>query len=716
MLFRCFARWKGTLMKRKNKIKEWFSVQLVKNPGRMVLAVILLFNIVFFLLSAVIISALSLEGTEKMGFIEAAVCTITMILDAGCIQFVIADIGKSGIAITLVCLSVVLIGMISFTGSVIGYVTNYISHFIENANAGKRKLDLHNHFVILNWNSRASEIINDMLYSDGKQKVVVLVQSRKEEIEQEIEERLSDTINRENQALQKKYSSLPFLSRCIAIRKERFKKNVVVMVREGDVFSSKQLDDISLSAARAIIILGKDINNTVCKFEHRQRTEEINRGNSQTIKTLMQVSDITSDEQSADNQKIIVEITDSWTLELVKKIIAAKEVKGKCNIIPVKVNEVLGQILSQFCLMPELNYAYSELFSNKGAEFHSEQRPYEDEISFAVGYFEKHNHALPITTIKKGEDAFAFYVADGDKDIHKKSAVSRTDYSVSLKKDYWMERKNVVILGHNSKCKHIMAGFAAFSNEWKRNGDEIVRIVVIDDKKSLEKMNYYKEYPFVIKTVEADIYDKDIICSTIDEFVSSNEEDTSVLILSDDSALNEDTDASALANLVYVRDIITKKIQENPDFDVESIDVIVEIIDPKHHDIVNSYSVNNVVISNRYISKMITQISEFEALFDFYNDILSYDEETSEEYSSKEIYIKKVKRYFDTLPGETTADQLVRAIYNASIDEERMGFVNPTVALGYVKPGGKVKIFGGDLTQIKVKLEERDKLVLFSAH
>ncbi len=699
-----------------HKIKEWFSFQLVKNPGRMVLAVILLFNLVFFLASALLISALSLDGTEKMGFIEAAFCTITMILDAGCIQFVIADIGKSGIAITLVCLSVILIGMISFTGAVIGYITNYISHFIENANAGKRKLTLQNHFVVLNWNSRASEIINDMLYSDEKQTVVVLVQSRRDAIEKEIDERLSDTINRENMAIAKKYKSLPLLARLSSVFKNRFKRNLTVIVREGDVFSSKQLSDISLKAARAVIILGNDINNTLCKYEHKEKIENSNRGNSQTVKTLMQVSDITSDESSANDQKIIVEITDSWTLELVNKIIEAKQVKGKCNIIPVKVNEVLGQILSQFCLMPELNSVYSELFSNRGAEFHSERHPEQDEITFATEYFKHHNHALPITTMRSAGESYAFYVADNDRDIHKRSTVASSDYTVSLKKDYWIERKNVVILGHNNKCRHIMAGFASFDNEWRKNGEEIVRIVVIDDKQSLERMNYYRDYPFVIKTVEADIYDKDIICSTINDFISENEEDTSVLILSDDSALNEDIDANALASLIYVRDIITSKIEADPNFDVESIDVIVEIIDPKHHDIVNSYSVNNVVISNRYISKMITQISEFEALFDFYNDILSYDDENARNYDSKEVYIKKVRRYFDEIPEETTADQLVRAIYRASLDEERMGVANPTIVLGYVKPGGTIKIFGGDLTQIKVKLEERDKLVLFSAH
>ena len=70
----------------------------------------------------------------------------------------------------------------------------------------------------------------------------------------------------------------------------------------------------------------------------------------------------------------------------------------------------------------------------------------------------------------------------------------------------------------------------------------------------------------------------------------------------------------------------------------------------------------------------------------------------------------------DAIPEETTADRLVRAIYDASVDEERMGFVNPTILLGYVKPGGNVVIFSGDLSQIKVKLEQKDKLILFAAH
>jgi len=262
-----------------------------------------------------------------------------------------------------------------------------------------------------------------------------------------------------------------------------------------------------------------------------------------------------------------------------------------------------------------------------------------------------------------------------------------------------------------------MRGFVSFCNEWNRGDESILNIVVIDDPQNLEKMKYYADYPFVKKTVAADIFDEELICSTIEEFVSQNDEDTSILILSDDSVLNEDIDSNALAHLIYVQEIINRKKLE-PDYDPGKIDVVVEIIDPKHHDIVNSYSVNNVVISNRYISKMIAQIGEVDALFDFYVDILSYDDgKVGDRYESKEIYVKKVQRYFNTLPDPCNAAELIRGVLSATIDEQLPEEEqDPTLVLGYVSADGKVTLFGGNQEQIPVALTEKDKIIVFSTH
>lgn len=700
------------------KLREWFSIQLAKYPGRIILLAILLFNIIFMMVSALIISSFSLNGTEKMGFFEAAFYTITMILDAGCIQFVIADIGKSGVIVAVICLIIILIGMVSFTGAVIGYVTNYISNFIAESNADSRRLRIANHFVILNWNSRASEIVNDLLYYHNRQKVVILTNGRKKEIQREIEERISDTVHSENkQLLQECLKRNRFWGHIIYLKKRK-KNSLTVIVREGEVFSVKCLRDIAIERAQSVVILGDDVNNALCQYGNRERIEEKSRGNAQTIKTLMLVSDITAAEYSMDNQKIVVEISDDWTLELVNKIIRYKQVEGKCNIIPIRINQVLGQLLSQFSLMPELNLVYKELFSNKGATFFAEEKLVENENAYITEYLKTHKSAIPLTAMNDGKRGYMFYSADTQKDIARTSNSIDSKIKIKLNRNYWIEQKNVVILGHNSKSKEIMQGFRAFSGEWKKaNGTDILRVSVIDDAESLERMNNYSEYPFVKRKIAASVYDKDLICATIEEIIDENKEDTSILILSDDTAYNEKIDARALANLVYVQDIIATKKEANPDFDVESVDVIVEILDPKHHDIVSRYSVDNVVISNRYISKMITQVGEKEAIFNFYSDILTYDTGESEQYDSKEIYTKKVSTFFDEIPEECTAAELIRGVWNASISSEiPREKQNPTIVLGYVKPGGKITLFEGDQTNLLVKLEKRDKLIVFTNH
>ena len=696
------------------KIREKISIRLAKKPGSLVVGAILLFNILFLMLSAFLISNFSLSGTEKMGFFEAAFYTITMILDAGCIQFVIDGIGRAGVALSLLCLAIIIIGMVTFSGAVIGYITNYISNFIHNANDGNHRLHISNHVVILNWNNRASEIVNDLLYCQEHQNVVVLVKGRKNEIESEINERLSDTIQRENAGLKESTRDLAWPLDQVYYKRHKFKNNISVVVKEGDVFSSKQLHDVSLERAKTIIILGKD----KMMFSDPAEVNKDRRvmGDAHIVKTLMQVADITAAEYSDDNQKIVVEVEDDWTWDLVQKVIQSKQVDGKCNIVPVKVNQILGQLLSQFAIMPELNQVYRELFSNKGAAFYSKQIPWVDNTEFIESYLPKHYRAIPLTIMESGGDFYEYFTANEMYDIGVKEDGIRSDYSVSLNRNYWLDSKNVIILGHNSKCRDIMNGFHSFYSEWSARDREILRIVVIDDAENLRDQNYYRDYPFVVETIPANVFEKEIVCSTIERVLAANRGNTSIMILSDDSVPPEDLDANALANLIYVQDILGRRAAAEGASN--EVDVIVEIIDPKHYDVVSSYSVNNVVISNRYISKMVTQIGEKEALFKFYTDILTYDEEGNGGcFESKEIYVKDVSQFFSVIPEPCTAAELIRAVYSASVDpavppEHRY----PTIMLGYCGADGKVSLFGGDQTQIKVALQPSDKLVVFSNH
>lgn len=695
------------------KIREKISIFTVKNPSLTILVAILILNIILFAVAAAVISWLAPKSLAHTGFWPSVFYTISMILDAGCMEYVIADIGEASVALILVCLITVLIGMITFTGAVVGYVTNYISGFIENSKSGNRALKASDHTVILNWNSRASEIVNDLLYTGKPETVVVLSSQKPNDIEQEINERLSATLKNELQAVRDESSDMQIIKRLLYRHKHKPKNNVTIIVREGETYSTKQLNDISILQASSVILLTKEYQNEICQFGNHERRELLEKGNANTIKTLVQVAEMTSSDDSADHQTIIVEVEDSWTAKLVDRIILHKEKLAKCHIIPIYVNKVLGQILSQFSIMPELNTVYSELFSNRGAEFFFKPQEWEDDVEAATWqYMQNHRHAIPLTVMQTASGNHAFSVANSDRDCEATCETTTPSLNVLLNESYHMVPRNIVIIGHNSKCQDIMSGFSAFRGEHNLQNEDILNITVIDDAKSLEKLNNYKDYPYVTKTVSADVYDATLIKSTIEEAIDSHKGDTCLLILSDDGTVTEDIDSAALTYLIYVQDIIFERQKKDPNFDRESIDVVVEILNPKNYDVVHNYSADNVVISNRYISKMVTQIGRKQALFEFYSDILTYDEENSETYESKELYIKEVDRFFKNgaIPARCTARELILGVYKASPDN------NKAIVLGYTSPGGKMTIFAGDQDAVVVELKPKDKLIIFSNH
>ena len=255
------------MKKRKMPLAEWLSIKVAKNPSQVVLAIILLFNVIFFLVAALIIDNLALPGTETLGFWESLYYSVMMVLDAGNADTVVDMATGSKKVLAVVCIVIVIIGMVIFTGAVIGYITNYISDFVDNSRTGNHALNISGHLVILNWNNRASEIINDLLFCPTPQKVVVLTDGQVEEIKKEISERIQDTIHRENTRLHRKCQKMGWLEGNMYYRRNRIYDNLTVIVRQGDVFSSKQLNDIALKHARAVVILVNDTAGRVCKFE-----------------------------------------------------------------------------------------------------------------------------------------------------------------------------------------------------------------------------------------------------------------------------------------------------------------------------------------------------------------------------------------------------------------------------------------------------------------
>ena len=699
---------------------EWGSITFSQQPRRMLLLFIGVVNIALVLVAAWVISTFGMPDNREMGFFAAVYNTLTMILDAGCIESIIADPGSSNLLLIIFCLVVIVISMITFTGALIGYVTDFISSKIESANINSRHLKISDHLVILGWNSRASEIVNDLLYCPDHQRVVVLTDGDREEIISEVRERLADTIEHENAELKESVRTKSRISGAATMARKKMRNNIDLIVRQGDIFSSVQLRNIELEKAKAIIILCDNSGSENNPADPDHISESNGKSDNRTVKTLMQVIDIASKYTSNDNQKVVVEVDNDWTEQLARKIISSKQNLGKCRVVPFRVHRVMGQLLCQFALMPELNTVYRELFSNKGATFYAIPQPESaDTERFADEYLKNHRHAIPLTSMRDDleQKKYCYFMAADEKEIDLTSAEYDTPCELALNKDYWINEKYVLILGRNSKIDNIMTSFSAFSSEWTDGKDhrQIVHITILDDSEDGTGNRLKEKYPFVENCISAKINDEDTINSVIAGFITEHPDDSSILILSDDTMTDEDVDAKAMTYLIYAKDNITRvrKNRRNEAFD---IDIIVEIIDPKHYDIIKSYDINNVVISNRYISKMITQISENYALYNFYADIMTYDAESVSGFDSKEVYIKPAKKYYSTLPAKgSPLLSVVRETYHASI-----GFWNSkndfAMLLGVVDSRGEMRLFSGNLAEQDITIGRDDKLIIFSNH
>jgi len=700
------------------RLHEWESIRFNQKPRSMMLLFIIILNVILLLVSSWIISAFALPGNTHMGFFTAVYNTITMILDAGRIESVIRDPGSTNLLLIIFCLVVIVLSMITFTGALIGYVTNVISNLIDTANTNTIPLRISDHFVVLGWNNRASEIINDLLFCREKQKVVVLADSSREEILSEIHERLADTIAHENRELAASVPDAPWFCRKLWYYRRRLKNRLTVIVREGDIFSSVQLNNIQLEKAKSIIILGGSLRSDAICVKLQEEADSSEKDDNRTVKTLMQVVDITSRSTSNDDQKIVVEVENDWTGALVSKIISAKQKLGKCRVVPFRVHTVMGQLLSQFSLMPELNLVYRELFSNKGATFYAKaQEKPADPLQFVDRYLEERRRAVPLTFITdhQTETDYCYYMAENARDIGHSSGTPAGGCALELNRDYWLSEKYVLILGSNSKMDNIMSSFSAFCREWSDMAHpSMVHITIVDDGETLKKYDNYRKYPFVERCVAARINEESVISRAITDFVTAHPQDSSILILSDDTVASGDIDAKTMTYLIYAREILSGL--RNGESGSLSIDIVAEIIDPKHVDIIRSYDVNNVVISNRYISKMITQLSEDYELFNFYSDIMTYDTEESTDHEGREVYIKKAGEYFSAMPPENTpASALIRSVYQHS-----RGFwgskTDFAVLLGYVDREDRMHFFCGDGADRTVTLAMEDRLVLFSNH
>ncbi len=683
----------------KRRFKKYLNVRLATNPGRVVLNLIVVFNIILFFVASLILKSFNIEGSEDMNFLEAAFYVMRLIIanDVG------YKISKGAVGVGVFTIIVMLLGIIFFTGSLIAYMTNYIATYMSYRSPATKKLYLYNHIVLLGWNVRATEIIRNLLFIGKRQDIVVLANEDRDKIKDAIDECIEDAIYARNTKLRAKCKKLPFFARYIAYYQKKLRNKLTIIIKTGDTYSSQQLLNVSLNLADAVIVLGENINNYIPENNDGAEYAEL-YGNSQIIKTVAQVVHITSSEKSLNKQNIIVEVDDPVTLDLVSKIIKDEHASNKCRIIPMPVTYTMGSLISQFALNPEMGPIYNELLSQYGLTIAVTKTDAKDDIEFTRNYLKTHNTSLPLSMTTIADEGFGFCIEEAREEEVKVDCpynpvkLNITDCVKTVFND-------VVFFGHNSQFKQVLKSIdGAVGMKHGRN-----RLLLIDSKRAIPDNFTLKNCD--VEELFTSVANPEGVYEKIWEYLSSAKEDITFVILSSNEVSVSHADDETIATLVRVRELQLRLQREHPEFDLDRIKIVVEILDPKHHDIIKSFNVHNVIISNRLTSKMITQFAFEGSLFNLYLDMLVKDPQAgaaSQTDLNNDMYTLRVDECFKEMPPKMSAHDLISSMFESSIKNGRY-----VILLGLIDKDGKVTLFDKDQDQIVDNLEKDTQLILY---
>ena len=588
------------------KIKKWLSISKNKNARLFILIAIILFNICLWLFSSLIAYLISPNQYENMtkALWESG---ITWMLEPGFYD------PNTSYGIRLLSIIVILTSMITFTGGIIGYVASLFASIIENAKKGTGKLFIYDHVLILNWNQKALELIADYRFDEEVTHVVILSSHTKEHIEKEIKRKLYGLSD---------------------------KKKLNIIVREGEVFSKSDLMDVCIEDSKAIIILSD---------EYSEKTKEDSYIDIQSIKTLMLVSNL----KLINDPAIIIEVKEQKTLSLIKdKIAHQKQISDQ--IIPILPDELMGRLIAQTIMMPELSKVYHELFSFEGAEF------YTVEGIKTEDYMKDYQYGIPIYNLANT----LFVMTESESKLYSRRPIPLNDFQkLVIKEEERYHEQTILIFGTNHKLKYILESIDLYNLENKT------------------KINVHH-----IASNDASI---------IDEQVKTFEQIDTILILSADYLEPNDYDSDVLITLLLIQDIAHK----------HGAEIVIELLDPKHEDIAQSYNIRNTIISNEYISKIITQLSKNRKLYPLYEDLLTYDPIDSD-IETYEIYAYKAK---DLLANQLplTFRSYSDLIYSVYVS----GFQNYRI-IGIIKDQ-KLELFKGNLDDLRtIIIDEHTTLIM----
>ena len=500
-------------------------------------------------------------------------------------------------------------GVVIFS-ALIAFITTALDQKIHQLRKGHSKVIEENHTLILGWNERVVEILRELAIANESEDdacVVILSKNDKEFMDDQLKMHFSDT------------------------------KPMRIVTRSGSESSLLNLDVVSVQTAKSVIALGS------CNASSSDRI----KADSDTIvvKTILAVVASLPDDFDTP---IVAEVFHERNRNIVQDI-------SKYTIC-IDANEILAKIMVQTSRSIGLSVVYSEIFSFDGCEmyFHNADwggitfgdLPYRFPDGIPMGVMQATGKLLinppPDTVLEAGDSILILAEDDSTIAFRSKPVAPHQDISlVDVRQEQAIEHE--LIIGWTPRVEAIVREYSDYVLDGSsidimlRSADENVREKVERIDKDLEgvSVTLIDANPLSVEDLlRAEPYKYD-----------------NIIILSQGDKENDDerTDSETIVILLMLRNIFNTLPEKS-----KNMKLITEVLDSENQALVARTGVHDFIISNRYISMLLAQISEDADIKQVYDDL--FKEEGSE------IYLKPTTMYFEAFPIEVTYADMIAIV------------------------------------------------------
>lgn len=419
----------------KEKMRNKWCVFKENNPSTFIFLMIVLINVVFIFISALLL--ISLPENEGRTFPEIVRLAFTLMINPSG-KYVYSEAPISLVITTVV----VLLGMISLTGGTVGYITSIINDILEKSAKSKSRVDLSNHIVILNYNNKVPAIIQDYIYDDlDSTYIVVLSQDDKDEIKAKLDMALAG-------------------------------KNHHVIVRDGNPMSKTDLDNIAANKAKTVLLMTPESEgegDTGREFE--------------VTKLFMYVTLYLSENTEGRDTNIIVE-TGSRDMEYLIREYKVED-SGQ-TVVPINCRDIIGKVLAITTIMPSLYDVLKIIFSFEAVESYIVKKTSDRSISEEL---KTSRSAMPLYDI--GD--YRVYIAENEEEIGQTEQGCSEVRGESFEPRIVFEKQSILIVGTSNKLPQILESIASFSEDY---GCRIHAALADTLEKEDELREYYSDPRF----------------------------------------------------------------------------------------------------------------------------------------------------------------------------------------------------------------------------